>query len=250
MTKRWHIESCVYIGESEKETASDDFVVSLYHIRKMLLNFPYHRNWYQEAQNSSNCLHRWLLTAVLCGWRHTKSFGTACQDVERILVIVLKWIYGTWGDMCIVSVFVSLLPTKHRRAFCILLLCLCVYFLRGSTGHCIQGLSFRPYWWDLILTTSEIALSHFTRMTQIALLSFCCISGSCRVRAAEAWIVTLANCLWPDTAPTLPVTLWEVLFQTCRTHDHAVLCCPSWNLLYKFDINLWGRGTSSWAVSI
>lgn len=129
------------------------------------------------------------------------------------------------------------------------LLCLCVYFLRGSTGHCIQGLSFRPYWWDLILTTSEIALSHFTRMTQITLLSFCCISGSCRVRAAEAWIVTLANCLWPDTAPTLPVTLWELLFQTCRTHDHAVLCCPSWNL-YKFDMNLWGRGTSSWAVSI
>ena len=30
MTKRWHIESCVYIGESEKRRASDDFVVSLY----------------------------------------------------------------------------------------------------------------------------------------------------------------------------------------------------------------------------
>ena len=30
MTKRWHIESCVSIGESEKRRASDDFVVSLY----------------------------------------------------------------------------------------------------------------------------------------------------------------------------------------------------------------------------
>ena len=30
MTKRWHIESCVDIGESEKRRASDDFVVSLY----------------------------------------------------------------------------------------------------------------------------------------------------------------------------------------------------------------------------
>lgn len=80
---------------------------------------------------------RWLLTAVLCGWRYTKSFGTACQDVERILVIVLKWIYGTWGDMCIVSVFVSLLPTKHRRAFCFV--CACISY------EDLQGIVYRDY---------------------------------------------------------------------------------------------------------
>lgn len=216
----------------------------------MLLNFPYHGNWYQQAQNSSNCLHIYTLPLV------------ANRSSLRLTLYKIIWhcLSRCWkdpGDRSEMDLR-NLRRYVHCERICesstneaqtSLLLCLCVYFLRGSTGHCIQGLSFRPYWWDLILTTSEIALSHFTRMTQIALLSFCCVSGSCRVRAAEAWIVTLANCLWPDTTPTLPVTLWEVLFQTCRTHDHAVLCCPSWNL-YKFDINLWGRGTSSWAVSI
>ena len=198
----------------------------------MLLNFPYHRNWYQEAQNSSNCLHRWLLTAVLCGWRHTKSFGTACQDVERILVIVLKWIYGTWGDMCIVSVFVSLLPTKHRRAFCILLLCLCVYFLRG----CIQGLSFLPYWWDLILTTSEIALSDLPEWPR----SLCSASGAF---PAPAGCVRqkLGSRLWPIACgqrrhPHCLSPCERCCFRLAghmTMQSYAVLCCPSWNL-YRF----------------
>ena len=61
---------------------------------------------------------KWMYLHYFAKHTHTQNpVEFPREDVERILVIVLKWIYGTSGDMWIVRVFVSLLPTKHRRAF-------------------------------------------------------------------------------------------------------------------------------------
>ena len=210
----------------------------------MLLNFPYHRNWYQEAQNSSNCLHRWLLTAVLCGWR-----------IQNHLELLVKMLKGSWWSFwngstepeaicalwAYLWVFCQRSTDEPFASFCFV--CACISYEDVYRAYPFCHIDEILYWPQarLLCPTYQNDPDRFAQL----LLRFRLLQGACG-RSLDRDSGQLLVARYGTLTACHPVR--AVVSDLPETWPCSIM--QSYAVLLEIYINLWGRGTSSWAVSI